>query len=78
MSDKYFITYKPETESEPYKLPDTVRNSLNSIEGVVIEFEGSTKPVVIAAVPKDKLDMIKSLDLVISVHEDVQFHPFKE
>ncbi len=73
MEEKYFIEYKTDRADGPYELPEELRNELMGIKGLVIEHESSHKPVVIASLPKDELDKVKSLDSVVRVYDNVQF-----
>ena len=76
MEDRhYFINYKTDQTSKPYKCPEDIKKDLTSIEGLRIVGEGKRRPIVMASIPDDKLDKVKSLDSVIKVTESKKYEP---
>ncbi len=70
----YFIRYKPEEEKEPYHAPEELKRELKSL-GVEIQVEAEFFPDLIARIPDDKLEAVRSLEGVVSIYDDFKFEP---
>ena len=68
MEEKYLIRYKTDRTTRPYDLPEELRTELLGIRGVVIEYEFFVLPTIIATIPKDELDRVRSLDSIVMVY----------
>ncbi len=75
MEERYWVQYKTDRTTPPYRLPEELRTELLGIKGVVIDYESSMLPSVIATIPKDELDKVRSLDSIVRIYGDVQFDP---
>ena len=75
MEERYWIQYETDRTTPPYGLPEELRTELLGIKGLVIEYESSMLPSVIATIPKDELDKVRSLDSIVKIHGDFKFDP---
>ena len=74
--EKYFLKYEAE-EAKEYQVPEELRKSLVSIDGVNILHEANAQPVVILEMPKDKVKEVESLEGVVKLYENLKFEPVK-
>lgn len=79
MAEKYFLKYQAQQDKPPYTLPEELKKQLLELEGLKIlsNYErGSSQPVVIVEIEKDKVEQVKSLEGVVKLFENVQLRHF--
>jgi len=80
MAERYFLKFNAEQDKRPYALPEKLKDELLAMGGVQIcskNYEkGLNLPVIVIEMEKDKVDMVKSLEGVVSLYNNKQFNHF--